>query len=294
MLRRTDRTPRGLAAAAVALALALPGAARAQAVDLAQVFKTESSQPVLSGVEILARSLDNLYGFDASISVVTETRPRGGSGAPLTSEFLIERRRIQGALRQLVVSLRPADVRGTRILQVNYGDGREETYAFLPSVGGEPMPARFRLAEPFLGTWHEIAADEPRVMELLPLAQYEVLGLQQATAQNEPAYLLTVRPLVERGYDWAQLLIARKDFAILEQRQYLGNRNTPTLVCSAPRTAMVRFEGHLVPEQLRYTDLGNNSEIAVRLVHASLPEGSEALFFPRTFHRVPIPGLTRP
>jgi hypothetical protein len=203
------------------------------------------------------------------------------------------RKRTQGARRALSVSVRPDAVRGTRVLQLNYDDGREEAYAFVQSIGGEPTRARYRIADPFLGTWQEIGDAEPP-REMLALVDQEVLGVEPRQVEGEAAYQVTVRPLAPRGYDRSELLIARDDYAILECREYLPRATTPALIAVSPRAAMVRFGDHLVPGRMRYRDLVDNSEIEVTLRHEPLPEGSDALFFPRTFHRIPLPVLDTP
>jgi hypothetical protein len=295
-----QRSPRAAAlqrcAPGLLLACALAGAptpllAQDQSIDLGEVLSAQASQRAPDGSEILSRALGNLYGFDASIAVSVQRRSRS-SGAVSNSEFLLQRSSNQGALRVLVVSLRPADVRGTRVLQVRSPEGREETYAFLPAMGGDPMPTNYRLAEPFLGTWREVSEDESSLLAGAP-ADYEVLGLEPRSNGSEPTYLLTVRPLVVRGYDWAELVIARSDYAILEQRQYFMTRETPALTYSAPRDAMVRFGERVVPTRVRYTDQSDNSEIEVQIRHAPLPSDSEALFLPRTFHRIPLSELSQ-
>jgi hypothetical protein len=279
-------------AAALWIALALAataGAASAQTVDVRDVFAGQKIVPMPTAEQVLERALDNLFGFDASISIVAKRRE--SSGRIGTSEFLVQRKRTQGAQRLLVVSVRPANVRGTRVLQVNYDDGREETFAYVPSANAasdEPMRARYRLSEPFLGTWYEIGQQDETPTELLALSEYEVVGFEPGELENEPIYKVTLRPLAGRGYDWSEFLIARKDYVILEHRHYFARGQGPALVAAVPRSAMVSFEDRLVPQRMRYRDLLENAEIEVTLRHTALQEGSDALFFPRTFHRFPL------
>jgi hypothetical protein len=285
------RSASALAAGLVAaLCLGSAPLSPAQTIDVGAVFGEKMgapvpSAPVPSGEDILRRALDNLYGFDASITIHTDKR--GVDGRTATTEFLLLRKRARGARRVLSVNLLPEDVRGTRVLQVNHDDGREETYAFLPPFSGRPMRAEYRLAEPFLGTWHEIGNAEPPA-EILALSEYEVLGVEPRQLEGEDVYKVTLRPLAPRGYDRSELMIARQDYAILEYRNYSTPGGSPTLIAVAPRAGMVRFGDRLVPERMSYRDLADGSEIEVTLRHEPLPDGSDKLFYNMAFHLVPL------
>jgi hypothetical protein len=185
------------------------------------------------------------------------------------------------------VNLAPAAARGSRILQIDHDGGRDETYVFVPAVGGEPMRAPYRSADPFLSTWHEIGPDEPPAA-IRALADYEVLAMQPSVAHDEAVYRMSLRSLTPRGYDRTELLIARADYAILEQRQYSDEGVEPVLIALAPRGSMVRFGDHLVPARIRYRNVADGSETEVVLRYAPLPAGSGAQFYPGTFHRAPL------
>jgi hypothetical protein len=96
---------------------------------------------------------------------------------------------------------------------------------------------------------------------------------------------------VPRGYDRTEVLIAQADFALLEQRHFAASSPEPVLIARAPRAGMVRFGEHTLPGRIRYEDRIENATIDVRIRHTPLADGSDALFFPATFHRTPLTGL---
>ncbi len=286
---RAHGSPRIMAALAFAVCAALP--ARAETLAAREVFGRAASASAPSAEEILRRALDNLFGFDAAIQLEIERRAPGAE--PELSEFLFQRLRDRGGQRLLAVSLRPAAVRGNRVLQLNYTDGREETFAFVPSMGRDPVRVRYRLAEPFLATWYEIGLGEPAA-ETRALAEYEVLGFEPITVGGEAAYRLSLRSIAPRGYDRTELIVARSDAVILEQRQFGVRSQEPVLVARASRADMVRFGERTLPTRIRYSDRVRSAEIEVRLRHSALPAGSDALFVPGTFHRVSLSALEAP
>jgi hypothetical protein len=288
-MRRASHCTCWLLCVASVLALAAP--ARAQIVEPRAVFTRSAPASTPSGEEVLRRALDNLFGFDAAIGLEIERKVAGG--APELSEFMFQRLRAREAERLLSVSVRPSKVRGNRVLQVSYDDGREETYAFVPSMGSEPVRVRYRLAEPFLATWYQIGANEPSA-ETRALADYELLAFEPTSTAGEPAYRLLVRSIVPRGYDRTELFVARSDFAVLEQRQYTSRSAEPVLVAQTERADLVRFGESTVPARIRYRDRVQNAEIEVRLRYSALAENSNPLFFPTTFHRAALPVLESP
>ena len=93
-MKNASRTPRpsplrrhlALLPLCAALCFA-PAALAQQQLQLGKAFSAAPSSPMPSGAEILKRALDNLYGFDASIQLVTQMRNRRG-GSAMTSEFV--------------------------------------------------------------------------------------------------------------------------------------------------------------------------------------------------------------
>jgi len=66
------------------------------------------------------------------------------------------------------------------------------------------------------------------------------------------------------------------------------------LIAQASRADMVRFGERTVPTRIRYSDRRQNAELEVRLRHSTLAQGSDPLFSPATFHRVPLSVLEAP
>jgi hypothetical protein len=281
----STRLARGLALALL-LVQVTAGPAAAQVLDPRAVFESGGTRAEAPSAEaILSRALDNLYGFDAMISLQIERRSAAGEVA--RSEFLVQRRRFRDARRLLVVSILPEAMLGNRVLEVDHDDGSEETYAFVPGRG-EPVRSPYRVAEPFLATWYQIGADEP-AQQTRAVADYEILGFTPASTVDEEASVLSLQPIVPRGYDRLELVIASSDATILEQRQYRRGATTPTLIATTARADLVRFGDRLLPGRIRYRDPGRDVSFDVVLRHMPLAEGSDLLFLPATFHRVPLP-----
>jgi len=154
-----------------------------------------------------------------------------------------------------------------------------------------PVATDYRLADPFPATWYAISDGEPTA-ETRMLADYEVLGFASVRAAGEEAYQLTLRSVVPRGYARSEFLIARSDYALLEQRHYVGDSATPALIAVAPRSSMIQFGDHTLPARMLYDDRVEHATIEVRLRHTPLNDGSDELFFPASFHRAVIPTRT--
>jgi hypothetical protein len=216
-----------------------------------------------------------------------ETVRTGRSGQRERAVFRVLRRSVNGSLRILTESLEPESIAGTRVLQVERPDGIEQTYAYVRSLGREPFETTFRLADPFLCTWFEQTDRSPSA-ELIGMGgRHEILARRPDVLDGERVQRITVRPMIERGYDRIELAIAERDFAILEYLHYVapGDREA-SLIARADRSDMILLDKHVLPERIRYEDRVNGDVIAVTIRHATLPRQiPNILFEPRSFHR---------
>ena len=212
----------------------------------------------------------------------------GPGDARQSSSFVLHRRRLGAANRFLFVGISPLADRGRRVLYVDYDDGREETYVFVPGAEQGPMRASYRVADPFISTWQQIEPDDS-TRKMRPLGDYEILGLRPTQQQGEPVYQLSLQSLTPRGYARTEVSIAARDFALLEKREYENASDpAPEVIVSVPRASIVRFGEHWVPERMSYQYPAAGVRIDVALQHERLPEGSDAAFYPASFHLAPL------
>lgn len=239
--------------------------------------------------EVVSKAFENLFGLSSMMSVVHQRT--GADGQTTRSRFRVLRRQMDGSRRILTESLAPAEIEGTRVLQIDRPDGTQENYAFVRTLNREPFRTQYRMADPFLCTWYE-GITAPSQMALRAQSEYEVLARRMDEVDGEAVHRVLIRPMASRGFDRVELAIAVRDFAILEYRNFLEPRDAePSLVARTARVAMVAMDGHLLPTRMRYEDRATDSRIDVELTHQPLPEEMpSAMFEPRSFHRVRIDG----
>ncbi len=266
------------------LLLAMP--ARAEVVDLERVFaaSTKEVEPRPSAAEVLRRALDNWERFPGILGLEIERRASDGSIE--RTAFRLHRRQLRQARRILVASIEPQSIRGNRVLQLVYDDGRADTFAFTP--GGEPIPAAYQLADPFLVRWRPVSGDE-RTSTRPGDLEYEIVGFARLNLRGETAYELLLRPNPSSEFVRTELVVATSDYALLELRQYTSRSAEPALVARVDRADIVEFTGRAVPTRILYEDRVQNASIDVQVRYERLPDDSAPLFYPSSFYRVPLP-----
>ncbi len=239
--------------------------------------------------EVVNRAFENLFGLSSITSIVHQRT--GADGQTTRSQFRVLRRQMDGSRRILTESLAPAEIEGTRVLQIDRTDGTQENYAFVRTLNREPFRTQYRMADPFLCTWYE-GITAPSQMALRAQSEYEVISRRMDEVDGEPVHRVMIRPMASRGFDRVELAIAVRDYAILEYRNFLEPKDTePSLIARTARVAMVAMEGHLLPTRMRYEDRATDTRIDVELTHTPLPASMPAAMFePRSFHRVRVDG----
>jgi len=260
-------------------------AASSEAAELTEIFQPTTKPNTLSADQVVDRAFANLFVPDFMMSIETvRTNPAGQRERAV---FRVLRRVVNGSLRILTESLEPESIAGTRVLQVERPDGIEQTYAFVRSLGREPFETTYRLADPFLCTWFEQEGIAPTEAGVDFGGRHEVLARRPDEVSGERVQRITVRPMIARGYDRIELVIADRDFAILEYLHYVGASDLePSLIARADRKDMITLDGHVLPSMIRYEDRLSRDVILVTIEHAQLPpEIPNILFEPRSFHR---------
>ncbi len=263
---------------------------QAPAAELRDLYPDTSAQASLTPArEVVSKAFENLFGLSSIMSVVHQRT--NADGQTTRSQFRVLRRQMDGSRRVLTESLAPAEIEGTRVLQIDRTDGTQENYAFVRTLNREPFRTQYRMADPFLCTWYE-GITAPGQMSMRAQSEYEVLARRMDEVDGEPVHRVLIRPMASRGFDRVELAIAVRDFAILEYRNFLEPKDTePSLIARTARVAMVAMDGHLLPTRMRYEDRATDSRIDVELTHQPLPtEMPSAMFEPRSFHRVRIDG----
>jgi len=298
---------RGPLAAGLGLVIGLGICPLATAGEITGLFGSSqepASSRQLSADETVQRAFDNLFPDNFAMQI--RTTRGNGSGPKEVAEFRVYRRAMNGAERIMTESISPPSIAGSRMLQVEQETGSEETFAFVRSASPDPFSTTFRLADPFLCSWHDkSAASGPRRRLLRRSSDsgtpgfrpdFEILGRRPDLVADERVQRILVRPQIDRGYDRAELAISEKDFAILEYRYFAGESDTePSLVARVKRSEMRQFGRYLLPIRMRYEDRARGERIEVSIEHQALTDSTpDTLFDPRSFHRPRTTPLTSP
>jgi hypothetical protein len=192
-----------------------------------------------------------------------------------------------------VTSLAPERVKGMRVLEIagDRGSSRR-SLVWVPSIGGEAITTRYRLTDPFLGTFSDRDAATVRA-DLVGLRTYEILSRAHTEVDGKPAHLITLRPLASAGFERVELVIASDVPVILEYRYYERGDTAPARVARAPRNEMYDVKGRWLPGKMYYRDRVLETETEVRLKHTLIDSTNtpDALFMDSSFYREPITGL---
>jgi len=263
----------------------------APAIELEKLYSERPLvNPNQSAETIIEAAFNNLFGFDTEVRVETVTTRAGAE--PERAAFCLHRKRFADTTRTLVTSLAPERVKGMRVLEIAADRGARRSLVWVPSIGGEAITTRYRLTDPFLGTFSDREASTVRA-DLVGLRTYEILSRSHTDVEGKPAHLITLRPLASAGYERVELVVASDVPVILEYRYYERGDTAPARVARAPRSEMYDVKGRWLPGKMFYRDRVLETETEVRLTHTLIDSTTtpDALFMDSSFYREPIAGL---
>lgn len=165
-----------LAAGCAAAALGAAAAAGPAGPSAQEILDRVSGTGVLSGTG------------QARLELVTENR-RGQQRVYRLEIYRAEG--ADGADRQLLEYLEPADVRGTKLLSLGQPDGEAQIWLYLPALGRERRIAGADVQQSFMGTdftYEEISAGSTYRRD------YDAQRLPDQTLDGRPVYVVRLRP----------------------------------------------------------------------------------------------------
>ena len=89
----------------------------------------------------------------------------------------------------------------------------------------------------------------------------------EVDVEGEPAYLLDCRPLTRVAYERVEFVVAKRDFALLEIREYRDGIEGPARVMRALRADMIDVGGHVLATRLEFTSPWKATRTEVILRH---------------------------
>jgi hypothetical protein len=238
--------------AALALALLLAGAPAAGESALGRPERIPSAR------EVIQRAFENFYQCDLSQGVSFIVRQAGE--VVLQYETRMLRKFIDGRANDLFY-FTEGDYRDLKILRIEREDRADDAFVYLPELR---RPRRYPTAQrgdKFLGL--ELTIED---LEIRRIEKYEVVGRSFDRIDGELAYVVTVQPLYDSGYDRADFFVAAQDDAILQIRYYRRGALEPYKLAHAKREWMQHYGGRVLPRRMDFVDrsLGTETTILFR------------------------------
>ena len=169
------------------------------------------------------------------------------------------------------------------MLRLEKADRMDDFFAYLPELDKVRRLATPHRSDLFVGTDATYEDIERR-----RAADYDVELVEAQRAQGEDVWVVVTKPrYAESGYDRVDYLIARSDYAIIEQRHYKGGAEEPFKVIQAPRAYMKQVGGRIVPMRIRMDDhrYGTHTDVEILRLQVN-PELPDSLFTTRELARL--------
>ena len=259
-----------------------PGlAATAHTADTVHTDDTGGDDAVpLSAEAVLDRALEKRFDLDALASIAITVTSR--SGQTDRKEAELASKRVNGLVHSLGRFTYPEELRGMAMLRLEKSGRMDDFFAYLPEFEKVRRLASPHRSDLFVGTDATYEDIERRRVE-----DYDIELAEPQRAQGEDVWVVVTRPRYsDSGYDRVDYLIARSDFAIIEQRHYRGGAEEPFKVIQAPRAHMKMVEGRIVPMRIRMDDhrYGTHTEVEILKLQVN-PELPDTLFTTRALAR---------
>ena len=251
-------------------AIATDAAATAQTDALPDVAAIATDAVPLSARDILHRALENRFDLDALAEIEIRVRSRGGELD--IKRARIASKRVDGLVYSFGRFSYPDELRDMAMLRLQNADRTDDFFAYIPEqlrVRRLAMPQR---SDMFVGTDATYEDIERRqvddyTMELSPSRRID----------GEDVFVVVTLPHYdESGYERVDYLVAKSDFAIIEQHHYRMDQPEPFKIIRSPRAHLVEMQGHLVPMRIEMTDrlLGTITELRIKKIdiNLSLPD----------------------
>lgn len=227
----------------------------------------------LSAHDILDRALEKRFDLDARASIAITVTSRGGQRDRKQAE--LASKRVNGLVHSFGRFTYPEELRGMAMLRLEKADRMDDFFAYLPEFKRVRRLATPHRADMFVGTDATYEDIERRRAN-----DYDVELSPSDVIHGEDVWVVTTAPrYAESGYGRVDYLIAKSDYAILEQRHYRVGAEDAFKVIEAPRSHMRMLQDRIVPMRIIMTDHNHGTHTEVEILGLVVnPELPDSLF----------------
>jgi hypothetical protein len=220
----------------------------------------------LSASGVLAMAFANRYEVDLTSRI--ELVAQNKSGQELRRHFEAASKLIDDRMHSIGRLVWPEYLRGMTILTIEASDRSHDAFVYLPSLRKVRRVGTAVRGDSLFGT--DVTYED---LERRRIQEYRLNGLGSAVVRGEPVYLIPARPLREFNYERVVFVVARSDWVILETRYFKRGEEAPFRVITAPRSAMVEHDGHVIPTRLtvRNHARGTKTEVTFKDLQINPP-----------------------
>ena len=249
--------------------LLLVGTAVAEAgVDGVSLLDTGSE---LSAEEVLGRSFAHRYDYDVAQKIRLVQRDR--SNQERVTRMELAQKKIKARLHSLVRFTHPEALRGTRILTIEAEGRSDDHFAFLKSQQ-KIRRVRATRSDSFMGT--DFSMED---MEKREVSDFQITGFSEGVYEDEPVFVVEVKPVYESAYDRLAYLIAKQDFSNLSIRYFKKNAQKPSKELVTPRQDIQRFGDVLLGTHAYVKNFARKTETHIYLENVLVdPDLDDKLF----------------
>jgi len=242
----------------------------------------------LSGVEILGRAFENLYGYDLKMVLTLELH--SGSGETSIRKSEVARKQIRGLTHSFGHFLEPSWMRGTRMLLVDNADRSDDVFLFLPESERVRRLDSVQRQDYFLGSdfWYED-------LERRRIDDYRVIASSSGEDGAIQVHVVDAAPARElTAYARVRFTVRAADFVMQRIAFYRKDADDPFREIAFDPASIVREAEFLIPTRLVVTNHQRRTKTVARFEQLQVnPELSDALFRSTALlTKRRIPGLT--
>jgi len=192
---------------------------------------------------LFARAIDSRFSLDSSQRVRLTTRSSDGSESVRVVEMALKQ--IEGKLHAHAVIVKPAHLRGTRVLSIEARDRSDDQFIFMPAHARVRRISGAQRADLFFGTDVTLEDFERHYAE-----EFELIDEGESNVRGESVRMIAADPHFESNYDFALYMIAA-DGMTLEIRYFANHSTAPRRIIRAYRAGEGRDHPRLFPAKLK-------------------------------------------
>lgn len=238
---------------------------------IAGVMTTRAGAEELNANEILRRSFEHQYAHD--LARVVRLIQKDAAGTERETHLEMAQKTIDGKVHSLTRFLKPASLRGMRILTIE-ADGRSDDHFIFLKSQQRVRRVRTTRQDAFLGTDFSMEDLEKRVPE-----DFELTVLEKGELGGESVFRIKAVPLYESGYAHMVYTISKSDFSNLKIEYFKEDATEACKELRVPRESIEAFEDVLIGRHAYVKNYTRRTETHIYLDKVILdPDLADSLF----------------